>query len=51
MDEKEFSAWSTFVEVVKKFSGKRSVQLQYKEIAANLLSSLQDVGATMSTKL
>ena len=45
----EFRAWTSFVDVVKRFQGNRPAEI-YNELVEKLLKSLQDIGASMSIK-
>ena len=46
MSKEEFYTWDAFVKVVKNFFGNKKAS-NYKELEANLLSSFEDIGATV----
>ena len=50
INEKEPSAWSAFVEAVKNFLENKN-EVKYKEIVAELRSSLRGVSANIGIKL
>ena len=50
MTELEFSAWNSFVLVVKNFLGNFKAE-NYKELVKNMLSNFRDIGANMSIKI
>ena len=50
MSKEEFYKWDAFVKVVKNFFGNKKAS-NYKELVANLLSSFEDIGAKMSSKV
>ena len=50
MNKEEVYAWDAFVKVVKNFFGNKKAS-NYKELAANLLSSFEDIDAKMSIKV
>ena len=50
MNDKELCAWDAFVHVIKNFLGNEKAS-NYKDLVANLLQSLQSIGANMSIKI
>ena len=50
MNDLEWCAWPSFVDMVKNFLGNRLVE-NYKELVEKLLKSLQDKGTNMSIKV
>ena len=50
MTELEFSAWNSFVLIVKNFLGNFKSE-NYKELVENMLSNFRDIGANMSIKI
>ena len=50
MTELEFSAWNSFVLVVKNFLGNFKAK-NYKKLVENMLSNFRDIGTNMSIKI